>query len=156
MVVHYNPFDAEYGDDPAPNGTMLILRNGTLFSNPPGWENRSTDFPFLAEWHSAGDEAAAMLDIYTAGVGGVIIVGAVFSIGLIAALALAVWRLVSTVADWTVECLLWTQYRCRQSRCCGSRSYTVDATELEEESLGSPRSADDRSDGEPESSRVAE
>ena len=151
MAAHYyNPFDEEYGDDPPPNATML--QNGTH-----GWENWSNvDSPWPARDTMAGSEAVGMLDLYRASVGGVIIVGAVFSIGIIAALALAAWRLVSTVADCTVECLLWTQYRCRQSWCCGSRSYTVDATELEEESLGSPRSADDRSDGEPDPSRVAE
>ena len=74
-----NPFDAEYGGGAPLNGTLVAL--------PPGLENRSVDgSPFLAELHTADDDPFGMLDIYRVGVGGVIIVGAVFACGIVAAI----------------------------------------------------------------------
>ncbi len=143
MVVHYyTPFDAERGDDPSLNGTLVAL--------PPGWENRSTDgSSFLAERHTTGDEAAEMLDIYHVGVGGVIIVGAVFACGVLVALLLSAWWIVSYLSELTVDAIFWIQARCDSFWCCRDREYTVDGGDIEVEETESL-------EGEPSSLRVAE
>ena len=151
MVVDHDPYDAEQSDNPLHNGSMLLVRNDTVLVRL--WNG--TTFPYSDGTNTmAGSEAVGMLDLYRATVGGVIVVGGIFTIGIIAALAFLAWRAVSVAADLTVECLIWTQYRCRESMCCASRTYTVDAPEQDEETLGDY--ADDRSDPEPESLRVAE
>lgn len=143
MVVHYyTPFDAERGDDPSLNGTLVAL--------PPGWENRSTDgSPFLAEWHTAGGEAVEMLDIYHVGVGGVIIVGAVFACGIATAILLSAWWIISYLSELTVSAIFWVQARCDSFWCCRDREYTVDGDDIE---IDETESLED----EPSSLRVAE
>ena len=141
---------AHYDDSLSPNGTMLIPRNGTLVALPPGWENRSADSPFLAEWYNtSGGEAAAMLDIYRVGVGGVIIVGAVFACGIVAAILLSAWWIVSYLSELTVGAIFWVQARCASFWCCRDREYTVDGDDIE---LDETESFED----EPSSLRVAE
>lgn len=142
VVQHSNPFDAEYGGDSPLNGTLVAL--------PPGWENRSADSPFLAEWHNTpGSEAAAMLDIYRMGLGGVIIVGAVFACGIVVAILLSAWWAVSYLSELTVDAIFWVQARCDSFWCCREREYTVDGGDIEVEETESL-------DDEPVSLRVAE
>ena len=143
---YYNPFDAEYGDDPSPNGTMLITRNGTLVALPTGWENST---PWLARDAMAGGEAAAMLDIYHVGVGGVIIVGAVFACGIVTATLLSAWWIVSYLSELTVDAIFWVRARCDSFWCCRDREYTVDGDDIEVEETESL-------EDEPSSLRVAE
>ena len=101
----YNPYDAEYGDDPAPNGTMPLFRNGTLTSEPPGVVGVDE---MVRE--------SQPLDIYDASVAGVMLVGAVFACGLVLALMYVVWQTCVAIAEATVDVLLWCS-DCAKRRC---------------------------------------
>jgi len=144
-MLYRNPFDAEYGDDLPPNGTALITRNGTLVA-PPGWDNSTL---WLARDAMAGGEAAAMLDIYRMGLGGVIIVGAVFACGIVVAILLSAWWTISYLSELTVDAIFWVQARCDSFWCCRDREYTVDGGDIEVEETESL-------EDEPVSLRVAE
>jgi len=88
--------------NPAPNGTRLVFRNGTMTSEPPGVVGVS--------------ETAPPLDIYDAGVGGVMLVGAIFACGLVLALSYFFWQMCICVAEATVDALLWCN-DCAKRRC---------------------------------------
>ena len=95
----------------ASNGTMPIFRNGTPTcvgdcsdNLDPSWMEHDSQ-PF---------------DIYEAGVGGVMLVGAVFACGLVLALAYVAWQVVACCADSTVSAILACEDACRK-RACGCR-----------------------------------
>ena len=60
------------------------------------------------------------VDIYEAGVGGVMLVGAIFTCGLIMALAYVCWQIVNGMADSTLE-TIFCCINCFQRRCRGRR-----------------------------------
>jgi len=96
-MTFYNPYDAEYGDDRAPNGTLA--------SGPPGVVGVNET--------ARGSQS---LDIYYAGVGGVMLVGAIFACGLVLALTYVVWQMCVAIAEATVDVLLWCN-DCARARC---------------------------------------
>ena len=95
----------------ASNGTMLIFRNGTLTC--VGDCSDALD----PSWMARGSQP---LDIYEAGVGGVMAVGAIFACGLVLALAYVAWQVVVCCADATVSAIFACEDVCRK-RWCGCR-----------------------------------
>jgi hypothetical protein len=92
----YNPYDAEYGDDPAPNGTV----------------------------HTMTAAVSEPMDLYNASVAGVMLVGAVFACGVVLALSYFLWQACIIAADATIDALLWCNDRAKRRCACCLRKRT--------------------------------
>ena len=108
------------------NGSILGLEDGNAtFSSL--YQNST-----LAEW---GSEP---IHIYEVGVTGVIVVGAIFACGIVMAVLMSTWWILSYVSELTVDCILWSKDRCASLWCCRDKNYTVDADEIELEEAEEP------------------
>ena len=98
----------------------------------------------------------APLNIYDASVGGVMLVGAIFTCGLIMALAYVCWQIVNGMADSTLEGILCC-ITCVKNRCRGRQSKpTIEDMDDNDDDDAEDADDEDESEGKfPRASRKA-
>lgn len=110
------------------NVSVLSLEDGNAKLSSP-YQNGT-----LAEW---GSEP---IHVYEMGVVGVMVVGAIFACGIVVAVLMSAWWILSYVSELTVDCILWSKERCASLWCCRDKNYTMDGDDIELEEEDEPES----------------